>query len=97
MVNRPFMVGPQSLLSWANSSCPAWRDGEGGGALWRLLWRWESPVFCVVVFFSPLCITVQGGARVKDHQTKTLAELKMLANSITTLGKTPTVNDARTK
>ena len=30
MVNRPFMAGPQSLLSRANSSCPAWRDGEGG-------------------------------------------------------------------
>lgn len=39
MVNRPFMAGPQSLLSRANSSSPAWRDvcvcGGGGGAPWR--------------------------------------------------------------
>lgn len=31
MVNRPFMAGLQSLLSRANSSCPAWRDERGEG------------------------------------------------------------------
>lgn len=49
MVNRPFMVGPQSLLSWANSSSPAWRDGEGGGAPWRGILGLGVPIF----FFYP--------------------------------------------
>lgn len=45
MVNRPFMVSPQSLLSWANSSSPAWRDGEGGGAPWRGVLGLGVPIF----------------------------------------------------
>lgn len=37
MVNRPFMVAPQSLLSRDNLSSPARRDEEGGGAPGRAL------------------------------------------------------------
>lgn len=51
MVNRPFMVGPQSLLSRANSSSPAWRDGEGGGAPWRGILGLGVPIFCFYPHF----------------------------------------------
>lgn len=53
MVNRPFMVGPQSLLSRANSSSPAWRHGEGGGAPWRGILGLGVPIF---FFLSTLSV-----------------------------------------
>lgn len=43
MVNGPFMVGPQSLLSRTNSSRPAKRDEEGGGAPGRVFFGVRSP------------------------------------------------------
>lgn len=90
MVNRPFMVGPQSLLSRANSSSPAWRDGEGGeghhGGVFFLGWGGLGvPVFYALSLSqSGPCNVVQGGASVREHHanrdllgsndTKTLAE-----------------------
>lgn len=55
MVNRPFMVGPQSLLSRANSSSPAWRDGEGGGAPWRGILGLGVPIFFFFLIHT-LCV-----------------------------------------
>lgn len=50
MVNRPFMVAPQSLLSRANSSSPARRDEEGGGAPGRAFFGGrESPLFFYLI------------------------------------------------
>lgn len=65
MVNRPFMVGPQSLLSRANSSSPAWRDGEGGGAPWRGFLGLGVPIFYPIALSLSGSI-VQGGASVKQ-------------------------------
>lgn len=87
MVNRPFMVSQQSLLSQANSSRPAQRDGEGGGVPQRGflggggVWYPPPPPLCQ----SRLCTAVWGGASAREPhtnrattttttRTKTLAE-----------------------
>lgn len=97
MVNRPFMAGPQSLLSRANSSSPAWGDGEGGGAPWRGFLGLGVPIFFLPLL--RLCSAVRGGAGVREPHTnrvgsnnsKTLARAcKGLAKCSTTR-KTPTI------
>lgn len=63
MVNRPFMVGPQSLLSRANSSSSAEEKRRRGRGTREgiFLGRGESPRFYSTLFFS-LHAAGQGGA-----------------------------------
>lgn len=105
MVNRPFMAGPQSLLSRANSSSPAWRDGEGGGAPWRggFFWGWGVPIFSPLSL-SWLCSAELGGAGAREphtnrpllssNNTKTLAELAKCWQTAAQHWKTPTISDS---
>lgn len=109
MVNRPFMAGPQSLLSRANSSSPAWRDGEGGrctmeGFLGLGVPHFLLPSLSLSLTLSFLCSAMQGGASVREphtnraalgsNNTKTLAELAKCWQTTAQHWKTPTINDS---
>ena len=80
MVNRAFMVDPQSLLSRSNSAFPAWRVGEGHhGEVFGMdplsLYLSLSPHSPLFVSFSPSFLLttvcerkgVQGGVEWDNH------------------------------
>lgn len=91
MVNRPFMVAPQSLLSRANSSSPARRDEEGGGAPGRAFLGVGSPPF-FFFFYLILQLDAAGLHKVALVRANRVL-LRSKAAGATATCRKPTIHD----